>query len=86
MVEVRDCELEEIAPLFSCPVGVESSRATPYGYNSRASQGHLRPGEAIVSCPEHPDLSIAWDRDFLLRRGEVVDISPDQLDRFGDVP
>jgi len=86
MVEVRDCEPEEIAPLFSCPVGVESSRATPYGYNSRASQGHLSPGEAIVSCPEHPDLSIAWDRDFLMRRGEVVDISPDQLDRFGDVP
>ena len=86
MVGVRHDKPEEIAPLFSCSVGTEGGYRTPYSYNPHASEGHLKLGEVIVSCPQHPDLKIAWDKDFLMGRGEVVGISRDQLNRFGDLP
>ena len=86
MVEVRHDKPEEIAPLFSCPVGAESGHTTPYGYNSHASEGHLKLGDVVVSCPQHPDLKIAWDKDFLMRLGEVAAIPRDRLEKLGELP
>ena len=86
MVEVRHEKPKEIAPLFSCPFGTESGHPTPYGYNSHASEGHLKPGEVIVSCPEHPDLNIGWDEDFLMRLAEVAAIGRERLEKLGQLP
>jgi Tol biopolymer transport system component len=86
MIEVRHCQPEEIAPLFSCPFGTEAGHPKSYDYNPRASAGHLKPGEVLVSCPEHPDLKIAWDKDFLLRLYEVANISQARLKKLGQLP
>jgi len=86
MVHARHEKAADIAALFSCPVGAEAGPPTPYAYNAHASEGHLKPGDVIVSCPEHPDLKIAWDKNFLARLGEVAAIPRDRLQQLGELP
>jgi Tol biopolymer transport system component len=86
MVQTRHEKPEDVASLFACPFGTEAGHPEPYRYNPRAWEGHLKLGEVIVNCPQHPDVKIAWDKDFLMRLGEVAAIPRDRLEKLGELP